>query len=180
LPVFQNGSFYFNGSSSYVSIVSSVIPTSGSFTLAIWAKIPPGRFTEMINTRNTSNYAGFLLTSRNNGIRAQLNNPQVQQYEPNSNSLIQDNSWRLITVTVDLSSNQMKWYVNNNLANTIFFSPGTLAGQGYFSIGWDYAWNAGGQEYFLGSIATVSVYNYALNSTEVTTNFNALRLSFGL
>ncbi len=179
LPVFQNGTFYFNGSSSYVSMVSSVIPNSGSWSISVWAKIPSGGFAEMINTRNTTNYAGFLLTSRGDGIRVQLNNPGVQQFEPNSSSRIMDNNWHLITITVDVSINQMKWYVDNNLANTISFSAGTLAGQGNFCIGWDYAWS-GGAEYFRGSIATVSVYNVVLSSNNVTANFNALRSRFGL
>ena len=179
LPIFQNGTFYFNGSSSYVSMVSSVIPNSGSWSLSVWAKIPSGGFAEMINTRNTTNYAGFLLTSRGDGIRVQLNNPGVQQFEPNSSSRIMDNNWHLITITVDVSINQMKWYVDNNLANTISFSGGTLAGQGNFCIGWDYAWS-GGAEYFRGSIATVSVYNVVLSSNNVTANFNALRSRFGL
>ncbi len=179
LPVFQNGTFYFNGSSSYVSMLSSVIPNNGSWSLSVWAKIPSGGFAEMINTRNTTNYAGFLLTSRGEGIRVQLNNPGVQQYEPNSSSRIMDNNWHLITITVDVSINQMKWYVDNNLANTISFSAGTLTGQGNFCIGWDYAWS-GGAEYFRGSLATVSVYNVVLSSNNVTTNFNALRSRFGL
>jgi len=179
LPVFQSGTFYFNGSSSYVSMVSSVIPNSGSWSLSVWAKIPSGGFAEMINTRSTTNYAGFLLTSRGEGIRVQLNNPGVQQFEPNSNSRIMDNNWHLITITVDVSINQMKWYVDNNLANTISFSAGTLAGQGNFCIGWDYAWS-GGAEYFRGSIATVSVYNVVLSSNNVIANFNALRSRFGL
>ena len=109
LPVFQNGSFAFNGSTSYVSIVSSVIPNTGSWTLSTWAKMPGGRFTEMINTRDAS----------------------------------------------------------------------TLTGQGNFVIGWDYAWG-GGAEYFLGNVAPVSVYNYVLTSSDVTTNFNAVRTRFGL
>ena len=179
LPVFQNGSLYFNGSTSYVSIVSSVIPNTSSWTLSTWVKSPSGGFAEMINTRNTTNYAGFLLTSRGDGIRVQLNNPGVQQFEPNSSSRIMDNNWHLITITVDVSINQMKWYVDNNLANTISFSGGTLAGQGNFCIGWDYAWS-GGAEYFRGNIATVSVYNSVLSSSDVTTNFNALRSRFGL
>ena len=179
LPVFQSGTFYFNGSSSYVSMLSSVIPNNGSWSLSVWAKIPSGGFAEMINTRNTTNYAGFLLTSRGEGIRVQLNNPGVQQYEPNSSSRIMDNNWHLITITVDVSINQMKWYVDNNLANTISFSAGTLTGQGNFCIGWDYAWS-GGAEYFRGSLATVSVYNVVLSSNNVTTNFNTLRSRFGL
>ena len=179
LPVFQSGTFYFNGSSSYVSMLSSVIPNNGSWSLSVWAKIPSGGFAEMINTRNTTNYAGFLLTSRGEGIRVQLNNPGVQQFEPNSSSRIMDNNWHLITITVDVSINQMKWYVDNNLANTISFSAGTLTGQGNFCIGWDYAWS-GGAEYFRGSLATVSVYNVVLSSNNVTTNFNALRSRFGL
>ena len=179
LPVFQNGTFYFNGSSSYVSMVSSVIPNSGSWSLSVWAKIPSGGFAEMINTRNTTNYAGFLLTSRGDGIRVQLNNPGVQQYEPNSSSRIMDNNWHLITITVDVSINQMKWYINNNLANTINFSAGSLTGQGNFVIGWDYAWG-GGSEYFRGNIATVTVYNSLLSSSDVTTNFNATKSRFGL
>ncbi len=179
LPVFQNGSLYFNGSTSYVSIVSSVIPNTSSWTLSTWAKIPSGGYAEMINTRNASTITGFLLTSRGDGIRAQLNNPGVQQFEPNSSSTIMDNTWHLITITVDVSINQMKWYVDNNLANTINFSAGSLTGQGNFVIGWDYAWS-GGAEYFRGNIATVSVYNSVLSSSDVTTNFNAVKSRFGL
>ena len=179
LPVFQNGSLYFNGSTSYVSIVSSVIPDNGSWTLSTWVKSPSAGSTEMINTRHASTIKGFLLTSRGNGIRVQLNNPGVQQFEPNSTSTIIDNTWHLITITVDVSINQMKWYVNNNLANTINFSAGSLTGQGNFVIGWDYAWS-GGAEYFRGNIATVSVYNSVLSSSEVATNFNAVKSRFGL
>ena len=179
LPVFQNGSLYFNGSTSYVSIVSSVIPNTSSWTLSTWVKSPSGGSTEMINTRNASSLTGILLTSRGNGIRFQLNNPGVQQFEPNSTSSITDNTWHLITITVDVSINQMKWYVNNNLANTINFSAGSLTGQGNFVIGWDYAWG-GGSEYFRGNIATVSVYNSVLSSSEVATNFNAVKSRFGL
>ena len=75
-PIFQNGSFAFNGSSSYVSIESSVIPNTGSFTVSTWAKMPPGAFIEMINTRNPANRSiGFLLTSTGRDIRAQIINP---------------------------------------------------------------------------------------------------------
>ena len=179
LPIFQNGSLYFNGSTSYVSIVSSVIPNTSSWTLSTWVKSPSGGSTEMINTRNASTLTGILLTSRGNGIRFQLNNPGVQQFEPNSSSTIMDNTWHLITITVDVSINQMKWYVNNNLANTINFSAGSLTGQGNFVIGWDYAWG-GGSEYFRGNIATVSVYNSVLSSSEVATNFNAVKSRFSL
>ena len=119
------------------------------------------------------------MTSRSDGIRVQINNPGVQQFEPNSSSYIQDNNWHLITITVNVSINQMKWYVDNNLANTLNFSAGSLTGQGNFVIGWDYAWG-GGAEYFLGSIATVSVYNSVLTSSEVSANFNAVRSRFGL
>jgi hypothetical protein len=69
--------------------------------------------------------------------------------------------------------------VNNNLANTINFSAGSLSGQGNFSIGWDYAWG-GGSEYFRGNIAAVSVYNSVLTGSEVSINFNALKSRFGL
>ncbi len=180
LPIFQSGSFAFNGSSSYVSIVSSVIPNSGSFSLCTWAKMPSGRFIEMINTRNASTIKGFLLTSSGSDIRAQINNPSVNQYVfSGAHSTIQDNTWHLITMTVDVSTNTMKAYVDNYFINSVNFPAGSLVGQGNFVIGWDYAWS-GGAEYFLGSIATVSVYNYALSSSDVTTNFNALKSRFGL
>ena len=179
LPVFQNGSFYFNGSSSYVSIVSSVIPTSGSFSISTWAKMPSGRYTEMINTRNASTVTGFLLTSTGSDIRAQLNNPSVNQYVySGTHSTIQDDTWHLITMTVDVTTRSMKAYVDNIFINSYTFPAGSLAGQGNFSIGWDYAWN--GQPFYLGYIATVSVYNYALSGTEVTTNYNATKATFGL
>ncbi len=179
LPVFQNGSFSFNGSTSYVSIASSVIPNSGSWTLAVWAKMPNGRYSEMINTRDASTLKGFLLTSTGSDIRAQINNPSVNQYVfSGTHSQIQDNTWHLITMTIDASANTMKAYVDNVFINSVNFPAGSLTGQGNFVIGWDYAWG-GGAEYYLGSVATVSVYNYALSSTEVSTNFNALKSRFG-
>lgn len=178
LPIFSNGSFAFNGSSSYVSIESSVIPNTGSFTVSTWAKMPPGRYIELINTRNASTETGFLLTSTGSDIRAQINNPSVNQYVySGTNSVIQDNTWHLITVTVDVATRSMKAFVDNFYISSNTFPAGSLAGQEYFSIGWDYAWN--GQPFYLGSVATVSVYNYALSSTEVSTNFNALKSRFG-
>jgi hypothetical protein len=175
----NGGSIVFDGVNDYVKVVSSVIPDNGSFTVSTWAKIPAGRFTEMINTRNSSNYTGFLLTSRDNKIRVQINNPGVQQFEPNSTGIIQDNTWHLITIAVDVSINQMKWYVDTNLVNTLSFTSGSLQGQSYFSIGWDYAWTGGGTAaYFLGSIATASVYSRALTATEVAATYDALRPRF--
>jgi len=180
LPIFQNGSFTFNGSSSYVSIVSSVIPNTGSFTVSAWAKMPSGRYIEMINTRDASTLKGFLLTSTGSDIRAQINNPGVHQFVfSGNNSQIQNDRWHLITITVDASANVMKAYVDNNFISSNNFSAGSLTGQGNFVIGWDYAWG-GGAEYFLGNVATVSVYNYALSSSEITTNFNATKTRFGL
>jgi hypothetical protein len=180
LPVFQNGSLYFNGSTSYVSIVSSVIPNTGSFTVSAWAKMPGGRYIEMINTRDASTLKGFLLTSTGSDIRAQINNPGVHQFVfSGNNSQIQNDRWHLITITVDASANVMKAYVDNNFISSNNFSAGSLTGQGNFVIGWDYAWG-GGAEYFLGNVATVSVYNYALSSSDVTTNFNAVKSRFGL
>lgn len=176
----NGGSIVFDGANDYVKVVSSVIPDNGSFTVSTWAKIPSGRFAEMINTRNLTDNKGFLLTSRNNKIRVQIiNTGGGQQFEPNTTGIIQDNTWHLITITVDVSINQMKWYVDNNLVNTVSFASGSLQGQSYFSIGWDYAWTgAGSQAYFLGSIATVSVYGRALTATEVVTDYNALRPRF--
>jgi len=91
-PIIENGSFAFNGSSSYVSIESSVIPNTGSFTVSTWAKMPPGAFIEMINTRNPANRSiGFLLTSANNNIRAQIINPTENHYRiEGTHSTIQD------------------------------------------------------------------------------------------
>jgi hypothetical protein len=173
----NGGSIVFDGVNDYVKVVSSVIPDNGSFTVSTWAKIPAGRFTEMINTRNSTNYTGFLLTSRDNKIRVQLNNPGVQQFEPNATGIIQDNTWHLITIAVDVSINQMKWYVDSNLVNTLSFASGSFQGQSYFSIGWDYAWTDT-QAYFLGSIATVSVYSRAFTAAEVTASYDALRPRF--
>jgi len=74
----------------------------------------------------------------------------------------------------------MTGFVDNYEVQSHNIVPGSLVGQGYFSIGWDYAWNAGGLEFYLGSVATVLVYNYALSSSEITTNFNAIKSRFGL
>lgn len=180
LPVFQNGSLYFNGSTSYVSIASSVIPNTSSWTLSTWAKMPGGRYAEMINTRDASTIKGFLLTSTGSDIRAQINNPNVNQFVfSGNNSQIQDDRWHLITITVDVSANVMKAYVDNNFIGSNNFPAGSLTGQGNFVIGWDYAWS-GGSEYFRGNIATVSVYNSVLSSSEIATNFNAVKSRFGL
>ena len=181
-PIFGNGSFAFNGSSSYVSIESSVIPNTGSFTVSSWAKMPPGAFIEMINTRNPANRSiGFLLTSTGSVIRAQIINPTENHYQiQGTHSTIQDDTWHLITITFNESTSTMTGFVDNYLVQSHSIAPGSLVGQGYFSIGWDYAWNAGGLEFYRGSVATVSVYNYALSTSDVTTNFNALKSRFGL
>jgi hypothetical protein len=70
-------------------------------------------------------------------------------------------------------------FTTSNFLDFLNFSAGSLTGQGNFVIGWDYAWG-GGSEYFRGNIATVSVYNSVLSSSDVTTNFNANKTRFGL
>jgi hypothetical protein len=177
LPSFQSGKFSFDGIGSYVSIASSVIPNSGSFSLSTWAKIPGGGFTDIINGRDATSLIGFLLTTDGSNLRAQINNPSFNQ-NVFSGFQVTDNNWHLITITVDASTNTMKAYVNNNLINTYQFPSGSISGQGHLSIGWDYAWGDG-RAYFNGSIATVSVYNFVLTSSNITTNYNALKSLFG-
>ena len=142
--------------------------------------MPPGAFIEMINTRNPANRSiGFLLTSTGSVIRAQIINPTENHYQiQGTHSTIQDDTWHLITITFNESTSTMTGFVDNYLVQSHSIAPGSLVGQGYFSIGWDYAWN--GQPFYLGSVATVSVYNYALSIGEVTTNFEAVKSRFGL
>ena len=142
--------------------------------------MPPGAFIELINTRNPANRStGFLLTSTGRDIRAQIINPSENHFGfSGTHSTIQDDTWHLITITFNESTRTMTGFVDNYLVQSHSIAPGSLVGQGYFSIGWDYAWN--GPSFYLGSVATVSVYNYALSLSDVTTNFNAIKSRFGL
>lgn len=73
-------------------------------------------------------------------------------------------------------------YVNGVAASTrttdqqqgSFSSP--LTGLGGTLIGYHQAWNT----YFLGSLASVKIYNRALTAAEVAQNFNATRGRFGI
>jgi hypothetical protein len=87
-----------------------------------------------------------------------------------------NNVWTNIQVTWDGTS--VKTYINGTLLGTT--TPGGIArnatGNLAYRIGrrWDSA------EYMIGEIGEVRLYNYALNQTEVTTDYNASYSTFNL
>jgi Concanavalin A-like lectin/glucanases superfamily len=92
--------------------------------------------------------------------------------------MISDANWHNYTVTVDVAANNTSLYFDGILKGTSAYWSPTRSSASDLIIGGaglnDYGWN------WLGGIASFQSYNRALTSSEVTSNFNALKSRFGL
>jgi hypothetical protein len=174
LPIYNNKSFFFNGSTSYVTNFPTQIAGTGTKTISAFIcpysnSIDGGRV--VAGTYNNVSGDSFLMLGYNGVGQIRYGNGVIDV-----SNLFQPNEWFNVTVTHDASITKGVMYKNGvqvGINNSIpLLGAGTISG----SIGAQ--GNAG--RIFSGSIGVIQIYNRALSPAEVRQNFNSLKGRFNL
>ena len=164
----NGGTLVFDGVNDYVSVNSISRSVMGSnFTVSLWFFSGTSNHKGIIELAATNNdLAPSILLQKNGSIIRFLFNGAY-----NFSSAISANTWYNIVLTYDNTT--WKSYLNGVLANSaaLAYIGGTFADK--INIG------SGYPNFFDSKIPQVAIYNRPISSTEVTTNFNALKSRYG-
>jgi hypothetical protein len=190
-----NGSMLFDGSNDYISGVANLgnvsLDVSDKFTVSFWMNsISRGRGAGIINISNSSNDTTCVIWLRPEtdgyiGCYArQTDNTNLYISEGGDGSL-PNNEWRYCTfVKNGNAASNLDWYFNNaeELGYRYRFY-GTLTTirepDGNVFFGWSRE-IAGGNtnQYYNGYLSNLSIYNRALTTEEIKSNYNATKWRF--
>lgn len=171
----SDGTFYFNGSSDYITSNSTLIDrTNGQeITVSCWIKTETmtGKYRVFCNNRSnggTYNWI-FYQHATDGAISFHGSNQNKSSYIPTPNT------WIHVTNTVT-SSGVSTLYINGVSTYTVTgYTYGSVAGT--LGIG---GWPGGTNEYYQGQISAVQIYDRALSDSEIKQNFQATRKGYGV
>ncbi len=167
----NSGSIVFNGTNQYANINSSAnILSKTSYTKIAWFYVTSLSTDNNIISGGSSGQHAFWLFGSNK-LNAGHNGTWNRVV---STTTIAINTWYCGAVTFNTTSGWVL-YVNGvqeatNADTTTFTGNGDISLASYLSAG----------NYLTGRIAIAQVYNRVLSSTEILTNYNALKGRFGL
>ena len=178
VPVYNssnNGHLAFDGVDDYIDLGSTIpagaFSTSQAVSIFTYAKISSVVSKNTLISFNAER--SFFLPGNRLTTTYQLYWDSVAGWKNGTNSSWTVDQWYYLGWTI--SGTTLTFYVNGVANGTATVSAFTPTASTPVRIGFA---NAG--EYAAGSIASVSVYNRALTTTEILQNFNALRGRFGL
>jgi hypothetical protein len=173
-PTFNSsngGSIVFDGTNDFVSVASDAnILSTTAYTKTVWFYVTSfSTDNNLISAGSSGQHALWLFTS--NKLNAGHNG--------NWNTVVSTttlvlNRWYFGSVTFNNTSGWVLYL--NGVQEATSVSTTTFTGTGTISIG-SYQ-NLG--NYFTGRIATATVYNRVLSSSEILQNYNATKSRFGL
>ncbi len=173
-PTFNSsngGSIVFDGTNDFVSVASDAnILSTTAYTKTVWFYVTSfATDNNLISAGSSGQHALWLFTS--NKLNAGHNG--------NWNTVVSTttlvlNRWYFGSVTFNNTSGWVLYL--NGVQEATSVSTTTFTGTGTISIG-SYQ-NLG--NYFTGRIATATVYNRVLSSSEILQNYNATKSRFGL
>jgi hypothetical protein len=180
---YSNPAFTFNGTNSQVSIPDNTAlePGTGSWTIEVWFKNAGTTGTvigKYNNGGNSANISYALRIAGSNAIRADFSNGTTAQIT--DNYTFTANSWVQMVYVWDKTNNNIYTYSNGVLKQTkaITITGGILNASTNLFLG---SYNGGEYaQYFNGQMGIVRMYKKALSATEVSTNFNTNRSTYGL
>ena len=163
----NGGSVVFDGTDDYC-LAGSGLAITGNLTVTAWVR--PTSFANQGNIVSKTANLGYRMRFQSDGTFWMYSNTNTIT----SPSAYTINNW-FHTVGV-FSSTGLRMYINGSIVQ----SNGTPFTPSYAASSFIVGGNSTTQELFQGRIANVSVYNRALNQTEITQNFNAQKTRFGL
>ncbi|SDP95026.1 Concanavalin A-like lectin/glucanases superfamily protein [Mucilaginibacter sp. OK268] len=179
---YPRGAFYFNGTSSYMSVpdAAELRLNNTDFTLNAWVRL---------DAYNAS-YGSAILTKRftgaNNGwvwtITGNSSSPTgVLSYGPGGGStnafgstVIGTGTWAMVTSIYSLANQQLSIYVNGVLDHTVSgISTANASVTAALYIGRDNPSVASNGYFFQGALDEIRIYNRAINGTELQQLYTA-------
>ena len=158
----SNGMLSLNGVNQYVQFGSHIVPTSGSYSVALFAQetTPVAGDIEFISQGST--YAPGFYIGHNGTSPEQI---RVTDSWQNTSVLFPSNGlWNSYVVVVNASTSQSLLYVDGDLASTLNTAITTTTGADDTRLGRQF--DPFG-EYLAGNLANVQIYNNALTKTQV-------------
>jgi len=171
----NGGSIGFNGSSNYVQCAGSLTVTEATFVAWIRRNGTQNPYDGIIYCRGTgSNVTGLDIFPTNK--LGYTWNALASTYNFDSNLTIPDLTWCMIAMSVTSTAATLYLCQTSGIttATNTTSHPSTVLDD--IKIAQDDQ----GSRFFLGDIASAQIYNRALSSDEITTNFNALRNRYGI
>ena len=171
--------FSFNGSGNRYGLSSYLQPiysTSTQISWNVWIQVTNASEYILIGSRKATGNIDEWNKIRSDG-QYEWAHPGNQYFIPPSISLT-TNTWYNLCYVVNAGN--IQYYLNGSAVG----SPVTVTSNATvtqpFYIGGDPNANGGGGEWGSGKVAVVQIYNTALTSVQVSTNFNALKSRYGL
>lgn len=171
----SNGAITFNGSTSGMTVSTSLFNrVNGSqMTVACWIKPSrlSGVYQMLVDNRSDNQYNWMLYQHTNDGsIQLHGLNQNKSTYIPTVGT------WIYVVNTVDPAGNSIL-YINGVVQQTVTGFTYNLSSPSLLCIG---RFGASGYEPYQGSIEAVQLYNRVLSQDEIQRNFNALRGRYGI
>ena len=166
----NGGSLVFDGNDDYVSF-SSGLSSTDNLTYEAWVKPTVLADFRVILNHNgwNSGYVHFQFAG--NLLQFALNG-ESDKYSTFS---FNTNTWYQVAAVYSKSAKTISFYVNGTLTNTENYSnPPSITNTNLKMGAWD------GSRFFAGNMGLVRIYNSALTSQEILTNFNGSKTRFGL
>jgi hypothetical protein len=187
----NGGSIVFDGVDDYVDCGSSSLLNfgTGNYTIGVWFKTNTSIRRTILSRFDYNNTGtierGYYIDVLSTGkIRTAFESNGFNYRAADSNTLINTNNYFYATVT-RTNATTINVYINGVFETSNTLTAGTPSNidavTAPFSIGRraDYQTPAF-DNYFLGNVSLVQIYNRALSTTEITQNYNALKGRYGL
>ena len=177
------GYFSFNGTTQTIPIGS--ILNAYPFTVSFWASYPysgwapPSDGMDELMNMSIASQRISIGTIKNTGWPTgptlMYGGSNHYSFDGSSALSTANQFYNVVWAVTGSNDSNHKIYVNG-VSQTLTNNGGAHGG----TAGWQIASNGNDGEYWIGSIASVQVYNKTLSQVEVNQNFNALRGKFGI
>ena len=166
----NGGSLVFDGNDDYVSFPSGYSSTD-NLTYEAWVNPSDLSGFRVILNHDSWNSGYVHFQFANNLLQFALNGESDKYSTYNFNT----NTWYQVAAVYSKSAKTISFYVNGTLTNTENYnSPPSITNTNLKMGAWD------GSRFFAGNMGLIRIYNSALTSQEILTNFNGSKSRFGL
>lgn len=179
----QGGTFLLNGTSQYISTTTSFVNPQAQ-TQCIWFKTTSAAGKKLCGFENTqtgtgtTSYDRMMWVGTDGKVYAGIWTGVISTAV--SNTTLNNNIWHHAVFT--FTGTLLTLYIDGFPQTTSVATTATDTGAGWYRIG-SYTtagWTNAVNGYFSGTIGPFQLYNRALTSDEVSMNFNAGRIRFGV
>jgi hypothetical protein len=172
----NGGYFSFNAASAQHAVCSSSLPDLNTWSVAVWHYYT-GTNTGAAPCILTESYPGstsninYSLGDNNGGFSAGFFDGGWRVTDGYS---LTPNNWYYIVGTYDGAT--VKLYVNNALVDSVTYTGTPISSQGGIRL--MKRWDLG--DYWGGRLATVDIYDKAMNTSQISSIYNTTKSRFGL